>query len=95
MILGIAAELSAPPSSPTIFRDVCLFSKTFRKYDVLAISPEDMRDHYSVWFRRYGIWDFVDDIVTPEEMGVLTVEIAGTNSAKLTAFNYQEVLRLL
>lgn len=94
MLLGIAADLSAPPSSPTCFRDVTLFAKIFRQYDVVAFSPADMVDHYAAWFRRYGLFDFVDDLFVRDQVyRSLTVEIEG--GGKLTAHNLSEVLRFL
>lgn len=95
LVLGIAAELSAPPSSPSIFRDLCLWSKVFRQYDVLAICPADQVDIYVPWMRRYGLFDYVDDILPREQAGVLAVEIEGGPGARLTAHNLHQVLALL
>lgn len=92
MILGIAAELSAPPSSPSCFRDCCLYAKIFRGYDVLALSPLEMQDAYARWFRLYGLFDYIDDILPPGQV-VLTVEIEG--GGRLTAHNIHAVLGAL
>lgn len=95
MILGIAADLSAPPSDHTCFRDLSLFATVFRHYEVVAYADRDEWDSYSVWFRRYGLFDFVEDIVTREELGNLPVEIEGGKAAKLTAHNLHLVIALL
>lgn len=94
-LLGIAAELSAPPSSPSVFRDVSLHAKIRGDYDVVAICGRGEQDVYDVWFRRLGIWDFVDDLMPRERVGPMHVEIEGGPGAKLTAHNLHEVLRLL
>lgn len=94
-LLGIAAELSAPPSSPSCFRDVSLHAKIKRSYDVVAFSPADMIDAYARWFRRWGLFDYVDEILPREQIRYLHVEIEGGPGAKLTAFNLQDVLRHL
>lgn len=92
MLLGIAADLSAPPSSPSVFRDTCLYAHTFKQYDVVAISQAEMIDLYARWFRQYGLFDFVDDIVRPGEIVRFDVEIT---SGKLTAHCLWQVLRVL
>lgn len=94
-VLGIAAELSAPPSSPTSFREVCLWSKVYRGYDVVAISPTDMIDPYSRWFRIYGLFDYVDDLLVPSQAGELTIHIEGGPGSMLTCFNVRDVLSLI
>ncbi len=97
MILGIAAELSAPPSSPSCFRDVSLYAKIHRSYDIIALSRAEEIDSYAVWFRRMGLFDYIDDIVTREEVyRSLAVEIAGgERGSRLTAHNLHQVLALL
>lgn len=92
MLLGIAADLSIPPSSPSVFRDVTLYSKVFRRYDVVAISEAEMIDLYVKWFRQYGLFDFVDAIVRPGEILSFNVEIV---SGKLTAHCLRDVIALL
>lgn len=94
-LLGIAAELSAPPSSPSVFRDVSLHAKIRRDYDVVAFSPLDMIDAYNRWFRRHGLWDYIDEILPREQIRHLHVEIEGGPGAKLTCFNLPDVLRYL
>lgn len=95
MLLGIAAELSIPPSSPSVYRDLALWAKIKRNYDVLAICPHEDIDLYVPWFRRYGLFDYVDDILPREQAGYLHVEIEGGKDARLTEFNFHTVLGLL
>lgn len=92
MLLAISADLSAPPSESVIFRDVCLFAKVFRHHDILAYSEKDLIDQYVVWFRRHGLFDFVDDIVTEKEIKNAKIQIT---SGKLTTFNWHETLSYL
>jgi len=94
-LLGIDADLSAPPSSPTSFREVSLFAKAFRGYDVIAISPAGWESMYARWFRTYGLFDYIDEIVLPSQTGHMHVHITGGKNARLTAHNIGAVLRLL
>lgn len=95
MLLGIDADLSAPPSSPTSFREVTLVAKAFRGYDVIAISPKDWVDMYYRWFKQYGLLDYIDEIVLPSQTGYLHVHIEGGPDARLTAHNIGKVIALL
>ncbi len=95
MVLGIAAELSAPPSSPSVYRDLALWVKTHRRYDVIALSPAEMIDAYAKWFRLYGLFDYVDDLMSPDRVGYITVEIQGGPDARLTAHNIHQVIAVL
>jgi len=94
-LLAIAAELSAPPSSPSVFRDVGLYATVFRRYEVIAVSPPDMIDFYDKWFRRYGAWDYISDLVPPEWALDADVELEGGAGSMLTAHNLNVVLSLL
>lgn len=71
MILGISADLSAPPSSPTAFRELTLFARCYKHYEVVAYADRDFWDPYANWFKRYGLFDYVSDIVTRAELGNL------------------------
>jgi hypothetical protein len=96
-LLTIAAELSAPPSSPLVFRDLTLVASVFRHYEVLAIAETDMIDYYNQWFKRYGLWDFIEDILPPEQIkdDEVVVDIEGGAGSKLTAYNLSNVLALI
>ena len=49
-----------------VFRDVTLYANVFLHYQVVAIvDPWEMRDGYHLWFKRYGLYDFVEDLVQP------------------------------
>lgn len=68
MLLSIDARLSAAPSCPSVFRDVSLYGRVFLHYDVVSVvEPWDLRDVYSKWFRTYGLFDFVDQLVREGE----------------------------
>lgn len=93
MLLGIAAELSAPPSSPTSYREITMFAKMVRGYDVVALSPAEMASAYDKWFRIFGLWDYVDDIIPREQVGEdLVVEIECVPHGRLTAHNIVQVM---
>ena len=93
-LLSIAAELSAPPSSPSCFRDLTLVASVFKGYDIVALSPTDMLDPYHRWFKRYGLYDFLEDLL-PEGSVSCNIQIVGGPGSSLTAHNLHDVLRLL
>lgn len=96
-LLSIAAELSAPPSSPAVFRDVTLWASIFRHYEIVSTAPEDMIDYYASWFHRYGLWDYVLDLVPPTQLrdDEVLIEIEGGPGTRLTAHNLADVIALL
>lgn len=72
MILRIRSELSAPPSSVTLFRDTTLFAETFCGMAVLMECEPGTRSLYWNWLKRNGAHDFIKDVVRPgEETGFL------------------------
>lgn len=95
MLLGIASDLSAPPSSPSSFREVCFVAKVRRGFDVVAYCPDWERDSYAKWFKVYGLFDYVDDIIPREQLGDLAIEIEGGQGSRLTAHNIAYVLHLI
>ncbi len=67
--LSIDSRLSAPPNRPLVFRDVTLYSRVFLHFDpIVAVCPFDEWDQYAMWFRQYGLFDFVDGLVKPGEI---------------------------
>ncbi len=60
----------------------------------IAYSPVDLIDYYAVWFRRYGLWDYVEDILPPSQMRRedVAIEIEGGDGAWLTAHNLAQVI---
>ncbi len=95
-LLAIDADLSAPPSSVSVWRDVTLWS-AIRQYEIVAVAPEEMCGFYSNWFVNHGLWDYVDDIITPQDLAreKVLVYIQGGPEARLTHFNLSAVLALL
>ena len=93
-LLAIAADLSAPPSEPLCWRDVTLYAHVFRHYEVVAtVSDTTLRDSYNVWFKRHGLWDFVEDLLLDAEVArEVAVEIDGGPAGRLTTFNLSAVL---
>lgn len=93
-LLAIDADLSAPPSTPAVFRDVTLVA-SIRGYEVVALAPPAMLDCYNNWFWRNGLWSYVSDLIASNDLGPkeAAIEILGGPDAKLTAHNLAEVLR--
>lgn len=95
-LLSIEAELSAPPSQPLPFRDLCLWASVFRGYDVVAVSEVDMIDHYNRWFRCYGLWDYVSDLLAPAEATREAISIyIAARDLRLTAHTLSATLSRL
>lgn len=95
-ILSIAAELSAPPSSPTVFRDVTLYGR-IKEYEIIALAEKDLIPFYDNWFQNFGLWDYVYDLVPIDQLreDEVSVAITGGSKAYLSAHNYQEVLKYI
>ena len=53
-----------------------------------------MIDPYHKWFKMYGLYDYVEELV-PEPELVASVQIIGGADARLTAHNLHLVLGLL
>lgn len=96
-LLTIAADLSAPPSSPSVFRDVTLFGSC-RGYEVVAVvDPETMYLPYSRWFASHGLFDYLTDLIPERELRgtSVSVDISGGPTARLTAHSLHAVLAFL
>lgn len=91
-LLSIAADLSAPPSSPTAFREVTLIA-SLRGYEVIAVCPEAEWSSYRCWLRgRLGLWDYLSDLL-PDTIDIHpSVALLGGSAARLTAHNVHAVL---
>jgi hypothetical protein len=74
-----------------------MVASVFKHYRVLSTAPANTIDYYNSWFKAYGLWDFVEDLIAPEQLrsDEVDVEIEGGVGAKLTAHNLSEVLSLL
>ena len=67
MNLIILAGLSEPPTESLPFRYLTSVSKCDYKLDVLIESEQIMKDSYWVFLRKTGMFDYIQDIITPEE----------------------------
>lgn len=85
--LSIDSRLSAPPNRPLVFRDVTLYAKVFAHFDlVVSPCPFDEWDYYAIWFKRYGLFDFVDGLVRPGEVDAdIEIEDGRLTEATLAA----------
>lgn len=82
-MLIIEADLSAPPSEVSLFRDITLFSSVFLQEEVVIECEKSERDFYYKWLKGKGSWDYVEDFVKPKtetgisirlERGTITVD---------------------
>ena len=86
MNLIIPANLCEPPSEGLMFRYLTLVSKKELKYSNLLEAPNDMIDMYYRYLKARGMFDYIDDIISPphRETGVvLKVELITWSNVKL------------
>ena len=65
--LLVSAELSEPPTEHLPFRDLTCAAKINLLLDVLVEVDQEMKDSYWYYMRRTGMFDFIEQMVTPEE----------------------------
>ena len=65
--------MSEPPSEGLMFRYLTLISKNKLKYDNLLEAPNEMIDMYYSYLKRRGLFDYIDDIISPphRESGII------------------------
>ena len=67
MTLIVVADIVNPPTEALPFRDVTGMAKFDFLMDVLLESEQDLKDIYWKFMRPRGMFDYIDDIVTPRE----------------------------
>lgn len=95
-LVSIAAELSAPPSSSSCFRDVEL-TAYIRGYEIIAVVPDAAYTFYLNWMRARGLLNYLEELL-PDHIVISPtpiITIVGGPRAKLTAHNVHEVLSYL
>ena len=97
MLLLIDAELSAPPSEVTLFRDITLFSACFLKKNVILECKHNEQDYYYKWLKNRGSWDFVKDIVSPKTEYGFSIRLKRGNITipKITYNNFSLIISSL
>lgn len=59
---------------------------------VAVLDQWEARDGYHRWFRRYGLYDYLEDLVPEEDIMEAAAEIVGGKGASLTANNVALVI---
>jgi len=97
VLIIIEADLSAPPSEVTLFRDITLYSHCFLKKNVVLECKKEERDFYYKWLKNKCSWDFVYDMVKPfSENGISIRKKKGIiNVDRIHYYNYQDVIKRL
>ena len=67
MILIVVADIVNPPTETLPFRDVTGMAKYNFLMDVILEAEQDLKDGYWKFRRPRGMFDYIDDIVTPRE----------------------------
>ena len=65
--LLVSAELSEPPTEHLPFRDLTRVAKINLLLDVLVEVDQEMKDSYWYYMRKTVMFDFIEQMVTPEE----------------------------
>lgn len=65
--------MSEPPSDALMFRYLTLKSKKDLNYSNLIEAPTDMIDIYYYYLKKKGLFDYIDDIISPphKEHGII------------------------
>jgi hypothetical protein len=94
MIVSISAIFCEPPSSTSCFRDVTLFSSCFLDNENLLECPEDLKDIYWKWLKKYGAWDYIEDIVEPNYQSQISIRNTkgSITTDKINAHNLNDIL---
>lgn len=66
-VVVIAAELSAPPSCKTSFRNLNCYLTSLYKATLVVECGESEKDLYYHWMRNNHIFDFIEQFVTYQE----------------------------
>lgn len=96
-MLVINAELTAPPSEVTLFRDITLHANTFLKQEIVIECSREERDFYYKWLKGKCALDFVEDFVkTYTVEGIsLRKERGNINVNRINYSNYQKIISQL
>ena len=97
MLILIDAELCAPPSEVTLFRDITLFSTFFLEKKVLIECTQNEKDFYYKWLRDKSSWDYVYDIIEPKtEVGIsIRTKKANITIPRINYSNFSIVMNRL
>ena len=68
MILFIEAGLTEPPSETTPFRLLTMVAKERLNFDNIIFTSKESVDAYYRFLKQRGLFDYVDDILTFEEL---------------------------
>lgn len=66
-VLIINGDLVFPPTETACFRDVTLYSTVFTSAEVLVQVEQQYKDICYKYLKERGAYDFVQEIVTPDE----------------------------
>jgi hypothetical protein len=98
VLLIIDAELTAPPSETTLFRDITLYATIFKGNEVVVESSPQMQDFYYKWLKSAGAFDFVKDIVDYEKEQGFTIRYKYSplrGNIKIRSLGYHNFQRIL
>ena len=57
-----------PPSESLAIRGVCIYLNTFQRKRRILLEAEEVNiDIYYKWAKHTGLWDFVEDMISPKD----------------------------
>lgn len=94
-MLVINAELTAPPSEVTLFRDITLYANTFLDQEIVIECPREERDFYYKWLKQKCALDFIEDFVKNNTVEGITIrrEKATIKVERINYSNFQNIIR--
>ena len=98
MLLLIDSELTEPPSSVTLFRDITLYAAVFKRMDIILEAEPMMKDYYYKWLKQHGAFDFIEDILDYErEQGkTIRYKFGGhTGNVSVRSIGYHNFQRII
>lgn len=97
MNIIIDAGLSEPPSEIACFRDVTLYGTCFLNANVLVECQSAMKDIYYQWLKSHGAYDFIKEIVKPQEELGFRIGYEGSNFLieRITVHNLNMIITRL
>jgi hypothetical protein len=93
MTIIFDSSLCVPPSEVIVFRDVTLFCSI---HDLLLQCERESQDFYWKWLKKYGAWDFLQQIVEEnEELGYKIGPKGNFKIDRINCLNYFKVIELV
>lgn len=98
MNLIVQAPLSEPPTETLYFRYLTLVAAEHFKLNCLIEAEQRAKDFYYHWLLKFGCMDYIEDIVTPQELAPglrIGPYVDAAPAIKLKAIKSESVVHLI